>query len=68
MNLVIDSGNTRIKAALFNNTEMVLKESFAHVSDLSVFLKSIEFTHVLVSSVSINPQEIITLTHNPVRN
>lgn len=64
MNLVIDSGNTRIKVALFNNAKMVLKESFDHVANLGVFLKSIEFTHLLVSSVSIDPQEIITLTHN----
>jgi type III pantothenate kinase len=64
MNLVIDSGNTRIKAALFNNTALVLKESFGNVADLNVFLKSVEFTHVLVSSVSTNPQEILTIINN----
>ncbi len=64
MNLVIDSGNTRIKAALFNNADMVLKESFGNVAELSTFMKSVEFTHVLVSAVRHSPSEILHLAHN----
>jgi type III pantothenate kinase len=64
MNLVIDSGNTRVKAALFNSTGMVLKESFGSIDDLTVFMKNTVFTHLLVSSVSHDPLEIINLSLN----
>lgn len=64
MNLVIDSGNTRIKAALFGQTGLVLKESFGNLTDLKHFMKGHEFVHLLVSSVSYPANQILELVHN----
>ncbi|MBX2914370.1 MAG: type III pantothenate kinase [Cyclobacteriaceae bacterium] len=64
MNLVIDSGNTRIKAALFNQTDLVLKESFGNLNELKDFMNVYEFVHLLVSSVSHPAMEILNLAGN----
>ncbi|MCW5910155.1 MAG: type III pantothenate kinase [Cyclobacteriaceae bacterium] len=60
MNLVIDCGNTRIKAALFSSAGLVQKKSFEGMDALSAFIGSSSFDHLLVSSVSYNPYEIIS--------
>ncbi len=64
MNLVIDSGNTRIKAALFNQTGLVLKESFSNHSELKFFMSNQYYVHLLVSSVSIPSTEIVSIANN----
>jgi type III pantothenate kinase len=58
MNLVIDCGNTRIKAATFK--EDVLKEKFlfSTIADLESFLSNHTFDNAIVSSVS-QPAELI---------
>jgi type III pantothenate kinase len=64
MNLVIDSGNSRIKAALFGPTGLVLKESFGNLNELKIFMDQQQYVHLLVSSVSYSPAEILNLAHN----
>ncbi|MBX2894876.1 MAG: type III pantothenate kinase [Cyclobacteriaceae bacterium] len=64
MNLVIDSGNTRIKAALFNQAGLVLKENFSNHSDLKFFLNNQHYDHLLVSSVSIPATDIASAANN----
>jgi type III pantothenate kinase len=60
MNLVVDSGNTRIKVGLFNNRELIQKESFDKLEDLKRFLNATDSDHVLVSSVNHDPNEILS--------
>jgi len=67
MNLVIDSGNTRIKAALFAQTGLVLKENFGNLMDLKFFMKHQPFTHILISSVSYPANEILDMARNAGR-
>jgi type III pantothenate kinase len=59
MNLVIDCGNTRIKAATFQ--EDLLKEKFVFNTfmDLELFLSNHSFENAIVSSVSRPAEEII---------
>jgi type III pantothenate kinase len=52
MNLVIDSGNTRIKVATFSNDDLKTKLSFQSSDELKSFLKDNHFERALVSSVS----------------
>ncbi len=51
-NLVIDVGNTRIKAAVFQDGQMVLDSTLDHMAGLLVFSKNQLFDHAMVSSVS----------------
>lgn len=51
MNLVIDSGNTRFKAALFADASLVRKATFETINELAAWLVTVEVNHVLVSSV-----------------
>ena len=60
MNLVIDSGNTRIKVGLFNGSELIQKESFLELQELKKFIVSINSENILVSSVNHNPAEILS--------
>lgn len=60
MNLVIDSGNTRIKVGLFNGSELIQKESFLELEELKKFIVSINSENILVSSVNHNPAEILS--------
>jgi type III pantothenate kinase len=81
MNLVIDSGNTRVKAALFEDSVLIEKFYFTTLSELLDSLKGKSIEHVLVSSVTQPAEEIlvavqasgkkIQLTHTlpiPIRN
>ncbi|GHM99233.1 type III pantothenate kinase [Cytophagales bacterium WSM2-2] len=61
MNLVIDCGNTRIKAAFFSGEKPVEKFSFATKEELAGFLKSTECDSVIVSSVSLPGNEVLEL-------
>lgn len=52
MNLVIDLGNTRTKAALFHGQQLKEKFIFTVEAELLHFLQQNEVEHVLISSVS----------------
>jgi type III pantothenate kinase len=60
MNLVVDSGNSRIKAGLFKGSELIQKESFLDLIELKKFIESVNSDHVLVSSVNHDPAEILS--------
>jgi type III pantothenate kinase len=59
MNLVIDSGNTRTKAATFSSQDLVKKFTFQTDNELKIFLNSNQFDHVIISSVG-NLVEVIS--------
>ncbi len=52
MNLVIDVGNTRVKAGTFEEDRMVASYQFEHLIALREKLSSQAFEHVLISSVN----------------
>jgi len=60
MNLVVDCGNTRIKVGLFKNREMIEKHSYENLNALENYIKSFEAEHILVSSVNVDPNEILS--------
>jgi len=60
MNLVVDSGNTRIKAGLFKDRELITKESFLNLAELKNFIIAADADHILVSSVNHDPAEILS--------
>lgn len=60
MNLVVDSGNTRIKVGLFKDRELVQKESFLNLLELKNFIIAARANHLLVSSVNHDPAEILS--------
>jgi len=51
-NLIIDIGNTRIKAALFYGATLVLEKAFQEIFELKEFSKSVDFDHCIISSVT----------------
>lgn len=59
MNFVIDIGNTRIKTASFNNSSLIEKQTFKDIAELNSALKGKNFDHCIVSSVSVNPTNIL---------
>jgi type III pantothenate kinase len=60
MNLVIDSGNTRFKAATFYGAQLVKSYFFYNSIELKTFLNHQAFDCALVSSVSMDGNEIIS--------
>jgi len=60
MNLVVDSGNTRIKAGLFKDRELIKKELFLNLTELKNFIITTHADHILVSSVNHDPAEILS--------
>jgi type III pantothenate kinase len=60
MNLVVDSGNTRIKVGLFKDRELIKKESFLDLTNLKNFIGATRVDHILVSSVNHDPAEILS--------
>jgi type III pantothenate kinase len=60
MNLVIDAGNTRIKAASFSGTKLHEKFLFATRQELKDFLNHHPFEHGIVSSVNHSSQEVLS--------
>jgi len=59
MNLVIDSGNTRFKAATFSGRHLEGKHSFSEEEELKDFLNHQTFKHAIVSSVSLDGTEML---------
>lgn len=64
MNLVVDSGNTRIKIGLFKDGELIMKKSFLNLTELKDFMLATNANHVLVSSVNHNPAEILSWSNS----
>jgi type III pantothenate kinase len=62
MNLVIDSGNTRIKTATFSGSRLVEKYSFSTKEELKHFLNHQSFTHAIASSVSVAGSTLLDWT------
>lgn len=60
MNLIIDIGNTRVKAAVFDGSVMLEKHPFREVNELKDFLDGRSFDHCIVSSVSIDTSAILS--------
>ena len=67
MNLVVDSGNTRFKAGIFDNERLIRKEFFSIPLDLRTFIKANSFDHVLVSSVNFDPTEILSWSSSSLK-
>lgn len=61
MNLVVDCGNTRIKAAVFSNEKLEKRYSFQNADELKSFLKDNSYSYSIVSSVAIPAKEISPL-------
>ncbi len=60
MNLVIDFGNTRIKAAIFSGTKLHEKFLFSTSQQLKSFLEKEKFEHCIVSSVNEPTEEVVS--------
>jgi len=60
MNLVIDSGNTRIKAATFSDGRLETKFVFQSSQDLMHYLREHKFDSAIVSTVSNSAHEIVS--------
>lgn len=60
MNLVIDHGNTRIKAATFSGAKLHEKFLFATSQPLKSFLEKEKYENCIVSSVSLSSEEILS--------
>jgi type III pantothenate kinase len=60
MNLVIDYGNTRIKAGLFESARLHDSRTFLNAEDLSGFLQGFQPDHLIISSVSGHPEKILS--------
>lgn len=58
MNAVIDAGNTRAKAGIFNGKDLQEKSTFSSLEELKKFLSRNTFDNVLISSVGISATEI----------
>jgi type III pantothenate kinase len=59
MNLVIDHGNTRGKAAFFAGATLLKKTSFIGTEELTSWIDGYEIEHVLVSSVKVASEELL---------
>lgn len=64
MNLVIDHGNTRGKAALFDGDQLVHKTTFKEVNDLVQWLAPYPVQHLLLGSVNAEGSEIANSTQH----
>src|SRR5579871_3725104 len=63
LNLVIDSGNTRIKAAEFNDSRLEKKHSFSTEAELKSYLDHQSFAYAIVSSVSVDGHRLLNEIH-----
>jgi type III pantothenate kinase len=61
MNLTLDLGNTRIKAAIFDGDELVSHQAFSHDDELAIehfILNSGELEHCMICSVIHRPERL----------
>lgn len=63
LNLVIDCGNTLIKAAAFDGNSMEQKLIFSSADELQAFLSDKSFHTVLISSVSLPAVQVLEWAH-----
>ena len=63
MNLVIDRGNSRTKAALFEEAKLHQKFLFTSTEELKSFLSNTQVEHMLVSSVSESADAVLEWTN-----
>lgn len=69
MNLAIDVGNTKTKIGFFEEDRLVSTKTFESLADLNQFLESKETKSVIISSVKIPYEDILTelsSLHNPI--
>ena len=59
MNLVVDYGNSRIKAGIFSGDALVENRFFTSRQELTTWLAEKKFDHAIVSSVSQAPGELM---------
>ncbi len=57
-NLIVDIGNTRIKAALFGEGNLLWESVFDDLKQAQVSFKSLHFEHCLISSVRWSEEEL----------
>jgi type III pantothenate kinase len=60
MNLVIDYGNTSAKVGIFDQHELTQKYSFNESPSLKKFLHGTPAEHLIISSVNVDPNEVLT--------
>ncbi|HEX8060564.1 MAG TPA: type III pantothenate kinase [Cyclobacteriaceae bacterium] len=65
MNLIVDIGNTRIKAAVFNESILVEKHTFLEVGRFKEFLKDKAYDRSMISSVRSDDREIVAHIPSP---
>jgi len=58
MNLVVDSGNSAAKVAIFDQSKLSEKFTFTSETDLQLFLRTTKAENLIVSSVNANAQQI----------
>ena len=58
MNLVVDSGNSAAKVAIFNQSKLSDKFTFTSEVELQLFLKTTKAENLIVSSVNADAQQI----------
>lgn len=63
MNLVIDCGNTRLKAGLFADHQLVDQSVFANLAELKCYIKDKKIEHVLVSSVNPDAEKVSSVVN-----
>jgi type III pantothenate kinase len=60
MNLVLDFGNTRIKAGIFNKNELLSAHIFNNAQDLTTFLKTdLSINNCLIASVTSQNEDVL---------
>jgi type III pantothenate kinase len=67
MNLIVDVGNTSAKVAIFNQQQLVEKNTFSDNESLQNYLYSVAADHCLISSVRLNPEEINSWITSPIK-
>jgi len=58
MNLIIDFGNTRTKAAIFSENKLIIKEDNADIALIKQLKSTHQPDHTIISSVSISEEEV----------
>jgi len=58
-NLIIDIGNTRIKAALFQGAELLWESAFQDLEEAKANVENLDFKYCLISSVRWSHDELI---------
>lgn len=57
-NLIIDIGNTRIKAALFEEEHIILEKAYESLEDFMLEIGKLDFEHCIISSVKFSEADL----------